>query len=451
MDQRRALTAAEKERIYQGKLAGKTLAEVAKEVGCSVSCARKWWRTGRKRGSQGLRTRRGHRGKKDGLSHFRAEVVDEAVTLKQAHHGWGAKRVRVNLQEDARFAGLAIPQRSSLARLFTERCPECVHAHHPREALPAAPQPAQGVHGIWQLDSQEKILLGDGDIASLCDIRDPFGAAMIASQAFSVKRGKGYRKLTTSEVQATLRAGMSEWNTMPDIVQTDHELRLVGGPNDPFPGQLTLWLAGLGIAHHFIRPHMPTDQPHIERNHRTLDGWVLDPEALTDLAHLQQALDAERARYHRAYPSLASDCAGRPPLVAHPELLHQPRPYRPECELALFDIQRVYDFLATFTFRRKPSNCANVSLGRQHYCLGAKRVRDLLLNTVLVRLDPHTVEWVFGTDADPSVEFLRLPLKGINTHSLTGLDLVPVPHPEPIQLSLPLGFSQPGGTTTFGL
>ena len=39
---------------------------------------------------------------------------------------------------------------------------------------------------------------------------------------------------------------------------------LGGNPSDPFPSWLSLYLAGLGIKHIFIRSHRPTDQPQID-------------------------------------------------------------------------------------------------------------------------------------------------------------------------------------------
>lgn len=451
MGQRRPITSEEKEQIYRGKLAGKTLAAVAGEVDCSRECARKWWRVGCKRGIEGLRDKRRARGKKGCLSHFAAEVGATAVDLKRGHPGWGAQRVKVELQADPRLAGLAIPGCSRLATWFKEQCPGCVQPRHPRPRPSPPPSKVGSVHEVWQVDSQEKIVLNNGEIATLCNIRDPVGAAMIASRGFSVKQGKCWRKLEWKEVRGVIRQGMTEWGTMPDIVQTDNELRLAGGPSDPFPSQLTLWLAGLGIAHRFIRPGHPTDQPQIERNHRTLDNWALSPHALTDLEHLQLALDDERARYHQAFPSQASQCAGHPPLQAYPELLHPRRPYQPDQELILFDIQRVYDFLATFTFRRKPNNTANVSLGRHFYCMGAKRVRQLHLSTVLAQLDPLTRQWIFLTDETQPQKFLRLPLRGLDTFSLTDLTPAPIHLAAPIQLTLPLGFSLTRGTITIDL
>jgi hypothetical protein len=44
------LTIAEREAIYYGKLGGRRLRDLAKELSCSLSCARKWWSIGRDQG-----------------------------------------------------------------------------------------------------------------------------------------------------------------------------------------------------------------------------------------------------------------------------------------------------------------------------------------------------------------------------------------------------------------
>jgi hypothetical protein len=166
-----------------------------------------------------------------------------------------------------------------------------------------------------------------------------------------------------------------------------------------------------------------------------LDGWTLNEQDRLDLAHLQQALDREREVYNHRFPCQASDCAGRPPLTAHPELLQPRRAYQPEWELALFDIQRVYHYLATFTFKRKVSDSAQVSLGRHIYSLGKKLVREHNLDTVLARFNPDDNQWVFLTEAE--VELVRRRPKGLDIQTLTGLEPQAVTCPQPIQLTLP--------------
>lgn len=260
---------------------------------------------------------------------------------------------------------------------------------------------------------------------------------MIASQAFSVKTKRHWRKLTWEEVRQVLRSGFSEWQTLPDSVLTDNEMGLGGNPNDPFPSWLSLYLAGLGIKHNFIRSHRPTDQPQVERNHRTLDGFTDDEGSRQDLSHLQQALDQERCLYNHQFPSRASDCGGLPPLQAHPALLLPRRPYQPEWESVLFDLQRVHDFLARFTFERKVNRNGQVTLKGHHYTVGLVHREK----NIQVRLDPQTREWTFlQPDSEGQEQELgRRPLVGIDFQTLTGLEpaegVLALP---PIQLTLPL-------------
>lgn len=260
---------------------------------------------------------------------------------------------------------------------------------------------------------------------------------MLASQAFAVQTAQRWRKLTWQEVRQVLRCGFDEWQTLPDSVQTDNEMGLGGNPNDPFPSWLSLWLAGLGIKHTFIRSHCPTDQPQIERHHRTLDGLSDDEHSRQDLNSFQQALDQERFIYNHLFPVRASDCHGLPPVQAHPALLTPRRPYRPEWEAVLFDMQRVYGFLANFTFDRKVNSNGQVTLKGVHYTVGHAHAGK----AIKVRLDALTQEWVF---LEPQIqgqdhELGRQSLKGLDFTNLTGLQSLQEPQAlPPIQLTLPL-------------
>jgi hypothetical protein len=444
MEKRAPLTPTEKERIYTGKLNGETLVEIARELHCSWETARKWWKRGREQGRAGLRQERRGRGRKGILAQFAPAVAEKAERLKRQHPHWGAARVRIELANDPMLVQEALPGRSRLATFFKERCPECVLVYKARPPLKRAGPKARMVHEEWQMDSQEGIELGNGETAIVTNIRDPVGAAPIASLAFSGKVTTRSRKLTFPEYRQVLRAGFAEFRTLPDRVSTDNELRFLGNPASDFPGRLTLYLVGLGIQHVFIRPGHPTDHAQVERGHRTFDNLVFSEEDLQDLPHLQQALDRERQVYLHSFPSQASDCHGQPPLSAHPELLHPRRFYSPALEPLLFSIQRVFDFLATFTFERIVSHSGCVALAHQ-VSIGRQYARDLPLRKVWVRCDPVAKQWVFfckqAVDKQDLVELLRRPILDLNFETLTGLDCsTPLPA-FPVQLPLPFPVS----------
>jgi hypothetical protein len=229
-----------------------------------------------------------------------------SVKLKRAHKRWGATRVLLEMHNDPVLSALSLPSRSRLYPYLRQECPDCVSVwtKHIKAPIPAI---ATAVHEVWQVDHQDGHYLRDGSIATVCNIRDPYGAVMIASQAFLVKTKLHWRKLTWEEVRQVLRTGFSEWHTLPDSVLTDNEMGLGGNPNDPFPSWLSLYLAGLGIRHNFIRSHQPTDQPQVERNHRTMDGLSDDERSRQDLLHFQQALNQERAMYNHQWVFFVRD------------------------------------------------------------------------------------------------------------------------------------------------
>jgi hypothetical protein len=432
----RIVTLSEREQIYLKKQAGQTLPQIAQALGLSEACVRKWWRRGRDEGLLGLVERKRGRPAQGILSQFSIQVRQTSLKLKKEHKRWGANRVLIEMGRDPQLAGMELPSRSRLYPYFRQHCPDCLNVWTKHKEVPA-PVQAKAVHEVWQVDHQEGHRLGDESIATVCNIRDPYGAAMIASQAFSVKTAQRWRKLTWEEVRQVLRSGFAEWQTLPDSVLTDNEMGLGGNPNDPFPSWLSLYLAGLGIKHNFIRSHQPTDQPQVERHHRTLDGFTDDDHSRQSLSHFQQALDQERTVYNHQFPCRASDCDGLPPLQAHPALRSPRRPYRPEWEGVLFDLQRVYDFLATFSFERKVNRNGQVTLKGHPYTVGLAHKEK----TIHVRLDANTQTWSFleRDEQGQGKELGCRKLFGMDFKTLTGLDqpqdLSTLP---PIQLTLPL-------------
>jgi transposase-like protein len=432
MAARAPLTLAEKQRLYAAKIQGRSLPSIAAELGCSPETARKWWRVARDHGRAAFHQARRGRSATGVLSRFPPAVTQQALALKRAHPTWGPDRVLADLRRDQTLTGLPLPSRSRLAVLFKTECPELVAAPRPRTRPPPAPSAPTAVHERWQLDFQEAIPLADDHRASICTIRDPLGAAILASQAFDVTGGERGRRLTWQEVRDVLRSTFARWETLPDAIQTDNEVCLGGQPTDPAPSRLTLWLVGLGVQHDFIRPNTPTDQAEVERTHRTLDGFVGLPDPQLDVAQLQQRLDSERELHNCFFASRASDCRGRPPLLAHPELLRPRRPYRLEWERALFDEQRVYAYLATIPLTRKVSKTGQIQLGGQSRSVG----RAYAAQTVMVQCDPRTREWVVSVANQ--IEVKRLAIRGLDVTSLTGIPDTPIANLPPIQLTLPL-------------
>jgi len=428
MAQRPPLTVAEREAIYYGKLNGKPLRHLAKEQSCSLGCARKWWRIGRDQGLEGLRRSRRKRAKRGPLSRFDPLVAERALYWKRQHPKRGPTRILADMERDPLLDGLALPKRSALAEFFRQACPELLQRRQPR---PDAPPPARHVHELWKVDAKEAIPLADGTIATVFEVREPVACVCLGAIAHAVQTPKAWRKLALREVQTDLRRVFTEFG-LPLGIQTDREKVYGRPPTEAFPTLFTLWLAGLGISHHFTRPSQATDQAHIEREHRTLFDWLAGPQPLANLEALQTELDEARYMHNYVLPSEAGDCQGRPPMEAHPEVLHPLRPYHPAAELALFDLTRVDRFLAQFTWSYKVSKVGQVRIANHTYSVGKAHAG----RRVDVRFDPQDRHFVF-CEGQSGQLIKRCPAKGLDVATITGLSTPVIKLNEPIQLSFP--------------
>lgn len=432
MERRTPLSVAEREQVYRDKLRGRTFSEIAADLACSIETVRKWWRKAQHVGRQGLQSTRYGRPPTGLLSRFSPSIITSALRLKRQNPRWGPDRVLVELRRDPALASLALPSRSRLALLFKAECPECLEPRRPKRSTRVSPARPTAVHECWQLDMQEGIRLDDGTIATVCSIRDPVGAAIVLSRAFDVTTPKGYRKLHWEDIRLVIRSAATRWGTLPDALQTDNEVCLGGQPADPAPSRLTLWLQGLGVAHRFIRPGRPTDQAQIERTHRTLDTFTGMLDGVANLERLQARLDAEVDCYNTVFPSRASKCHGQPPVIAYPELLRPRRAYKPEQERALFNEQRVYDYLGSIALERKVSSVGQIQVGRRLMSVG----RSYAGQTVRVECAPARREWVVRSG--DGQEVARHPVQGLDAATLTGLPDQPAePALPPVQHTLP--------------
>lgn len=422
---RAPLTQAEWAYIGSQKQAGATLAGIAKELHCARATVRKWWR----------RTRQGDvpvprgRPRRGVLSTYPPALIAQAVALKQAHPHWGPANVRLELQRHPEFQSLRLPSLARLSALFKARCPEAVQPRRPRAYAAPPPPPVRQAHQRWQMDGKEKVPVGDHDVATLLEVRDPATGVILAARAILTTTARGWRKVTLAEAQATLREAFSHWG-LPLELQTDHEGVYTGSSHPDFPSAFTLWLRGLGLQHVTSRDRRPTDQPHIERNHRTLGDMSWRDEPSATVAQLQALLDARRQRHNEELPVQAADCQGRPPLVAYPHARHSGRPFACGGEWLAFDLARVDAYLAQFVWTRRVSASGSVAVGNHLYYAG----RSCLHETLSVRFNPATRAFRFER-ADGTL-LVERPAVGLDKLDLIGY--MPVEEALPVPWQFPL-------------
>lgn len=424
---RAPLTQAEKAYIEQRQRAGATLAQIAQELQCSRETVRKWWRVQR----QGGTPRPRGRPRRGPLSTFPVELRNRAIALKEAHPHWGPAAVKLELAKQLPGREDPWPSDTRLWALFRSACPGALQPRH-RQLYPA--RPPSGVthpHQRWQMDAKENVPVGSHAVASILEIRDPVGALMIASRAVLTTTGSRWRKLTLRETQDTLRTAFAEWGC-PVEIQTDHENVYVGSNEADFPSHFTLWLVGLGIRHVTSRDRRPTDQPHVERNHRTLGdlGWKDVPSDTLDA--LQTLLDERRHRYNHEFPVEAADCAGQPPLQVYPWAQHSGRPFAPHLEWALFDLSRVDVYLAERFWQRHVNKVGEVKFGGVFYYVG----RPYAYTVVSIRFERTTRRWRF--ESAEGALLAERPVLGLDKADLIGYAPLGEGHAASFQLPLPL-------------
>ncbi|MDD3826855.1 MAG: integrase core domain-containing protein [Anaerolineae bacterium] len=422
-------TPVQRQRFCDRHQNGQTYEAIAASEGVSPWTVRYWCR--RERDGRSVRTvyRREPAGL---LRRFDPKVRYCLLRLRLEHPRWGPNRLLAKLRKRPSLRGLPLPSEASIGRYlhqwprFRRPSKQAVARHRPN-------QPTQ-VHQRWQTDFKLGIAMKNGTWANLYTVRDPFGEACIGAFVFPAGPMEHTPlPVDLEQVRSTLRTCFARWGTLPDEIQTDGEAVLVGHPAAPFPTVFTLWLKGLGIEHLVIRPGRPTDNAEVERCHRTVTDYAIVGNEGEEMVQLQQVLD--EAVYELTYelPSRAKGCKGQPPISAHPELLQPRRPYQPDHELALFDLQRVDAYLATFTWQRTIGKTGQTEIGRYRYSVGRTHARQ----QVKVHFSPNDRHFVFSDSADPEVEICRRPAKGLDVSDLTGL----APWPTGLgiqQLPLPL-------------
>lgn len=423
----------QRRRFYERHLRGETYQDIAMDEKVSKECVRYWCRRQRDGGSCHTNYQRTPSGL---LSRFHPLVRYAVLRMRFEHPRWGPNRIREKLKKRPSLKGLSLPSESSIGRYLHQwsrfRRPPKGKTQRVRPNEPTF------VHQRWQMDFKLDIVLSDGTLVSLYTVRDPVGEACIGAVIFpSGKKKKRVTRPTLENARSVLRSCFSHWGTLPDEIQTDGESALVNQPEGSFPNAFTLWLVGLGIKHVVIRSGKPTDNAEVERCHRTINDYAIVGNEDANVTQLQHILDRSVHELNFELPSRAEGCNGLAPVVAHPELLQPRRSFRPELELAIFELKKVDDYLATFTWERKVGKTGQITIGGSHqtYSVGRAYAR----RQILVRFDPTDRHFVFFDPDSPgqAQEIGRRPARNLDVADLTGLETWPV-GPGPQQLRLPL-------------
>lgn len=410
---------------------GYTDSQIAAEIGWKVRTVRKWRRRAQQNGRKGLMSKMG-RPPTGALSSYPARLRETLRAWRDAHPGWGPKTLRAELEADERFEGCRLPAPSSIAAFLKEM--EVTRSYERHSELP---QPARGKtnapHEEWEMDSRGQERVPDVGIVALINLSDDFSKAKIRSYPCVVGQKRATRRPRTKDYQLVLRLSFTEWG-LPDQISVDHDSVFYDNTcKSPFPTRFHLWLLALGVDLAFGRPGRPTDQATVERSHQTWDWQALEGQTFPEWDRLHAYL--EQRRHFLNYRLPCSTLGNLPPLVAHPEALRPRRLYRPEWEVELLDLSRVYAYLAKGQWFRQVSQVGTISLGQQTYGLGVVWKKE----QVEITFDLGN-EHLVCRSADGEQE-KRLPLKGISVIDLMG-EMGPLVNLDHFQLALPFTWDE---------
>jgi hypothetical protein len=156
-------------------------------------------------------------------------------------------------------------------------------------------------------------------------------------------------------------------------------------PHVRAPNAFTLWLVGLGIQPMFGQPRQSTDNAIVERSHGVLVKWV-EPEQCVDPYDLQNRLSYFVHIQRAVYPS----CQRGSRFDQYPQLHIPLRPYAAAEEEALWDVQKVYDYVAQYRFTRAVEKNGRITLMTDEYSVG----RAYAAQKVTAYFDPQQGCWI---------------------------------------------------------
>jgi hypothetical protein len=410
----RATTLQQRLEISDRAERGETDPQIATALHLSPATVRKWRRCAQREGRSGLGSHMG-RPRTGALGQTSRELRDAARELRLAHPGWGPQTLRLELAHDRRFVGLRIPSRARLAAFLKVEKLTRRHEHH-SELVQPEPQPATAPHEVWQMDAQGVRQIGGVGRVSVINLGDPYSHVRTESWACLHKM-----KPATNDYQLALRRAMLRFGR-PLRLSLDHDSVFYDTKSaSPYPSRLHLWAIALGMEVVFIHEGRPTEHGFIERTHQIVDDQALLGREFTDPSAIQSDLAQRLDFLNSQYPSRA--LSGQPPLTAYPAASHSGRPYRPEYEMDLLDLDRVYRYLAQNRwFRQVSTPGGQFTIGAYRYGLGKTWANQ----EIEITFDPQTQEFICRSEDGQATQ--RLLAKGLTKADLMGeLDMTRFP------------------------
>lgn len=219
------------------------------------------------------------------------EVKQQALGVRAALESSGLDHGPVSVHDKMRALGLSpVPSPASLARIFRETGVARLEPRkRPRSSWRRFVYPAP--NACWQIDATEYVL-SRGRTCVIFQVEDDHSRYALASHVAWTETAEAAVAVVTAAIAA---------HGAPQRVLSDNGLAL-NPSRRGWTGQLTGYLARLGVEAITGKPYKPTTQGKNERFHQTLFRW-LDKQPLAEtLAELQTQVEAFDHIYNTQRP-----------------------------------------------------------------------------------------------------------------------------------------------------
>ena len=292
-----------------------TMTELCRSYGIARETGYVWLRRYREHGLEGLvELKRAAQRHGNQTPPEREQAV---VELRQAHMGWGPRKLKRVLERDQ--PGRSWPAASTIGELLKREGLVVGRKKRRRTAPYTEPLAhADGPNRVWCADFKGWFRTGDGERIDPLTISDAYSRYLLRCQAVA--------KTDTERARAIFEAGFREYG-MPEAIRTDN-----GAPfaSSAVAGlsRLAVWWMKLGIVPERIQAGHPEQNGRHERMHRTLKQETGQPAAANRRAQ-QRAFDRFRQEYNQQRPheALAMQTPGavyEPSPRAYPARVPEP-------------------------------------------------------------------------------------------------------------------------------
>jgi hypothetical protein len=303
---------------------------------------------------------------------------EQVLALRRLHPRWGAGRILVQLLRTS--ATRPLPEASTVRRWLRQAGLAPPKPPPAPAGVPVATEP----HQIWQMDAAEKVPLRTPQQVCWLRLVDEGSGAVLFSLVFAQAC---WAEVGAAAVQTALRQAFSRWGR-PQGLRVDNGVPWVN--QEKLPSELELWLGGLDVALHRIKPRRPQENGKVERSQGTAKNWA-EPSQCDSPEQLQSRLDEEDRIQRELYPV----AEGQSRLERYPSLRHSGRAYAAGTwEQVCWCLEDALQCLGRFRGKRKVDKAGDVSLYDRRQRVGVAYAGQ----DVEVRLDPTSREWVFSQE-----------------------------------------------------